>query len=176
MVNRDVSNIQDETYFQVSNLTRFKAAYAELAFNLGMNYALTLAWNRDVPLSAAKGHLREMLARVDAAFLGRRFYRHPANERARAMFVFEKVETNIHVHGLWRMPSLKKIKLLGSLFPGERGGVWNEVVPSGSYCLTRIEDHHSAVGYMMKGQHMRSDDREMVWSDQWHSVGSRDGR
>lgn len=172
----DMSNIQDEVHFQVSNLKKFKAAYAEWAFKLGMNYAITLAWNRDVPLSAAKGHLRKLLAHVDAAFLGRRFHRHPTNERARAMFVFEKINSNIHVHGLWRMPSIAKIKLLGALFPGERGGVWNEVVPSGSYCLTRIEDHHAAVGYMMKDQHMRSDDREMVWSDQWHSAGSRDER
>lgn len=140
---------------------------------MGMNYAITLAWNSNVSLRLAKEHLRKLLGRVDAAFLGRRFYRHPANERAQAMFVFEKIETNIHVHGLWRLPSFEKIKLLVSLFPGERGGLWNEVVPSGSYCLTRIDDHHEAVNYMMKGQHMRSDDREMVWSDEWHSSGGR---
>lgn len=128
---------------------------------------LTLSWNRPLALRRARADLRALHARVDERFYGRRFFRRRPADRTLAVFVFEKCDTHMHVHSLWRVPDRSKLLPFHRMFTGERGGIWNDVVPSGSYALSIIGDHGTAGGYIMKDQHMTSDDSLMVWSDEF---------
>lgn len=56
------------------------------------------------------------------------------------------------------------------MFPGERGGVWNDIVPPGSYTLRIIDDYATAAGYVLKEQHMSSEDRRTVWSTEFSPI------
>lgn len=160
-----MSNLPEQDYTRFLQRAAFKSAYAEMTWSAGFTHCLTLAWNRRTSIHNAKRSLSALHARVDERFYGRRFHRRPRLERTLAFFVFEKVETNLHVHSLWRVPSKEKLLPFHRLFPGVRGGVWNSLVPSGTYALSIIDDHHTACGYVMKDQHMGSDDHLVVWSD-----------
>lgn len=84
-----------------------------------------------------------------------------------AVFTFEKIDTHLHCHSIWKVRDQKKLIPFARLFPGQRGGIWNEVVSSGSYELGIIDDQFDWAGYMVKDQHPNSDDREVVWSDEF---------
>lgn len=162
-------NIKDEPSFVGRNRAAFKEAHARFSFAIGWTHALGLAFHRsEVPLPVVKSALRDLHRRVDEQLLGRRFYRLPPEERTLAMFNIEGVPHNVHVHSLWRIPKgppgANRLLRFHRMFAGERGGVWNDVVPSGTCKLTIMTDHAEAARYMMKEQHMGSDDQLTVWS------------
>ena len=162
-----MSNLPPPNYEKHFQRIAFKAAYAEMSWQLRFTHVLTVTWNRPSTIAVAKRNLASLHARVDEHFYGRRFHRRPLDQRTLAVFAFEKIETNLHVHSLWRVPSADKLLPFHRLFPKTRGGVWNDVVPSGTYVLSIINDHHTASGYVLKDQHMNSDDHLMVWSDEF---------
>lgn len=162
-----MGNIEQDSNFVARNRTVFKDAYRGFYTALGFTHVLTLAWNCNARLEAARDDLRRLHARVDETLLGRRYYRLPNSERTLAMFAFESVSYNLHAHSLWRIPKgpegANRILRFHRMFPEERGGVWNEVVASGSYKLTVINDL-AAISYVLKEQHMGADDQTVVWS------------
>jgi hypothetical protein len=86
--------------------------------------------------------------------------------RTKAVFFFEHPDSNLHAHGLIRVRRDQLLKL-HRLFPNERGGPWNRLVPSGSYRLEMIDDVATTVGYLVKEQHLGADDRLTVWADEF---------
>ncbi|MGZ9157621.1 MAG: hypothetical protein ACXW36_02010 [Nitrospira sp.] len=119
-------------------------------------------------LPRAREDMRALHGRVDERFFGRRFYRVPTCQRTLAFFAFESVLTNLHAHSLWRITDREKLLRFHRFFEGERGGLWNDIVESGSYKLRIVDDHAAATGYVLKEQHMGSDDRLTMWSDEFH--------
>lgn len=95
---------------------------------------------------------------------------------------------HVHVHCAWRAPEnrwfelgklftdgrcLERLKRPKGrcLFVGKRTGIWNEIVPSGSIDLAPfnlIGSNDEITGYLLKGQHPRSDDRDILWADEFH--------
>lgn len=136
-------------------------------------HAITLVWNRSVGLDRARGDLRDLMHRVDRQLLGSRFHKVPARYRTTAMFVFEghrHDHVHVHVHSLWKAPPGQWFAL-GKMFPRMRGGIWNNVVGSGSYDIEACSWHGSnaeIMGYALKQQHRFSDPGLMVWSDEFH--------
>ncbi len=153
-----------------ANLTdtrqRWKQAMQEHYRDMGFSHALTLSWNNATPLPAAREHLRLLHAKVDRMRLGPRFHKKPRAERSQAVFVFEGIGSFLHVHSLWRVRLVDMLSF-NHLFPGNRGGVWNRIVESGSYDLDLVDDALVCAGYALKGQHPWSDDREVLWSDEF---------
>jgi hypothetical protein len=90
------------------------------------------------------------------------------------MFVVEGLPHNIHIHSLWRVPKgpagANRFMRFHKLFPAEQGGVWNEIVSSGTYKLRIMTDHTEAMGYIMKDQHMDSDGDLIMWSTEFARV------
>jgi hypothetical protein len=169
-----MSNLEDNLSFVGRNRRAFKEAHARLCEAVGYTHVLTLAWNRDTRPAAARSDLRELHRRVDETLLGRRFYKVPSEDRSLAMFAFEKIDFNLHVHALWRVPEgrpgANRLMRFHKMFPDERGGVWNQIVTSGTYKLRIIKDHAEAAGYVMKEQHMDADDQTIVWSSDFMHV------
>ena len=88
------------------------------------------------------------------------------------MFCFEGYGSNhVHVHSLWKAPHQKWVAL-GKMFPRKRGGVWNDIVESGSYdveACSWLGSNAEIMGYALKQQHRFSDPGLTVWADEFHS-------
>jgi len=111
----------------------------------------------------ARQDVGALLARVDRRLLGTRFHKKP-DQRTTGVFFFEHVERNLHAHGLIRVPPARLLDF-HRLFPSERGGPWNDIVPAGSYRLEIIDDLRTTVGYVLKEQHLATDERMTVWAE-----------
>lgn len=150
--------------------SRWKDALIDLIALQGFTHAITLTWNRSVSLDRARYDLKNLHHRVDRRLLGARFHRKPEHERTKAIFVFEKIDTNLHVHSMWRLTRQTYIQF-NKLFPSEGAGLWNDIVPSGTYAVdidNNIGADRAFAGYMLKGQHRFSDDREIIFSSEFH--------
>jgi hypothetical protein len=121
--------------------------------DLGFTHALTLSWNRSVSLERAKFNLKLAHGIVDERLLGQRYNKKPHDQRTLAVFVFEGLELggHVHAHSLWRIRKREHLIPFARLFPDQRGGFWNEIVPSGSYDLDLIDDPDAFAGYALKG-------------------------
>lgn len=135
-------------------------------------HAITLSWNRTVAMPRARADLAHLLRRVDRKLIHPYFHKLPSEERTLAMFAFEGIERDhYHVHSLWRAPQRKWFQL-GKLFGVERGGIWNEIVKTGSCAVNAIDRgrNDDFFGYILKEQHRGSNDHLLVWSDEFHPV------
>jgi hypothetical protein len=150
----------------------WKSAYIDWLHGFGFTHAITLSWNRTVAMPRARADLRNLLGRCDRALVGPKFNKTPSEHRTQAVFVFEGTKhDHFHVHSLWRAPDRKWFEL-GKLFGVERGGVWSDVVPSGSCALASVGQgrNDETIGYILKEQHRFSNDDFMVWASEFHPV------
>lgn len=170
-----MSNIAQESTFAGRERDRFKNELVRFYSRQNFSHVLTLAWNstlgreasrRSVGLAQARSDVAHLLARIDRRLHGPRF--HICPDRIRAVFFFEGVGENLHAHGLLKVDSARLLSL-HRLFPGERGGIWNDVVAAGSYKLEMIDDARTTCAYLLKEQHLNSDDRTTLWSDEFVS-------
>lgn len=145
---------------------RWKRAMVDHYRDLGFTHALTLSWNRSVSLEKAKFNLKLVHGIVDEELLGQRYNKKPKDQRTLAVFVFEGLGPggHLHAHSLWRIKRREHLIPFARLFPKQRSGFWNRIVPSGSYDLDLIDDPDVFSGYALKGQHPSSDDQEIIWS------------
>lgn len=148
----------------ITEQRRWKDGMVGMVCAQGYTAALTLAWNRDLSVQSATNDLKALHALIDRAFLGCRFHKKPTGDRTKAVFVFESIGSHIHVHSQWAVTPARMSTFFG-WFPGNRAGLWNRLVPSGSYKLDLISNRTAFANYMLKGQHMGSDPHEIVWSD-----------
>ena len=118
----------------------------------------------------ARADLSHLLGRIDRALVGPYFHKKPASERTLAVLAFEGIgHDHYHVHSLWRAPHRKWFEL-GKLFGVERGGIWNDIVETGSCAVSALDRgrNDDFFGYILKEQHRGSDDQLLIWSDEFH--------
>lgn len=138
----------------------------------GFTHAITLSWNRTVAMPRARADLAHLMRRIDRKLTNPYFHKLPSEERTLAVFAFEGIgHDHYHVHSLWRAPQRKWFQL-GKMFGVERGGIWNDIVETGSCAVNAIDRgrNDDFFGYILKEQHRGSDDQLLVWSDEFHAV------
>lgn len=148
---------------------RWKRAFVEVVQSERYTHAITLVWNRSATVERMRDDLRRFHRMVDRSIWGSRCERYPAEKRSRAVFVVEDVDHHPHVHSLWRCPPGKLIEF-NKLFPDRRGGLWNDLIRSGTYKVDLVTHHarnDEFVGYLLKRQHRNSDSGEIIWSDEF---------
>lgn len=143
----------------------YKKAFNTFLIDQHFDFALALAWNRDVSLHIARSDLKHLHARIDRRLCGKNFNKKPPDKRSRFFFAFEKVSSHIHVHSLWRLADREHHMPFMNMFPGCRQGIWNEVVSCGSYMLRPDEDTRAMVSYALKSHHKDSNALETGFSD-----------
>lgn len=169
-MNLHKSSLRYPSLIPATQQARWKDAMLDVIARQGYTHAISLTWNRSVSLDRARADLQNLHHRVDRQLLGARFHRKPASLRTAAVFVVEKIETNLHVHSMWRLTRTTYFKF-NKLFPPGGGGVWNDVIPSGTYDLVmdnNIGADRAFSGYMLKDQHRYSDDREIIFSSEFY--------
>ena len=145
---------------------RYKTAYADWLCSQQFNAGLTLNWNADTNLDSARRDVGSCFFRVDRRLLGTRLHKH-RDRRTFGVLFFEHLSTNLHCHGLIRVAP-PHLPAFFDLFPADRGGVWSEVCPSGTYALSPMTTPRAAAHYDLKEQHPSSDDRTVLWLDEFH--------
>lgn len=159
------------TYTDTISQRRWKAAMMDWLDNFRFTHAITLVWNRSVGLDRAREDLKLLMREADQRLVGSRFNKVPSQYRTTALFCFEgQRHDHVHVHSLWKAPPGKWFAL-GKMFPRKRGGLWNEIVPSGSYDVEACSWHGGnaeITGYALKQQNRFSDPALMVWADEFH--------
>lgn len=168
-----MANIRTQISFIGANRHKYREELNRFFANIGFTHALTVSWNRQtgsgtigsVGLEQARADLKSLHARVDRKLVGKQFHK-LSDQRTLAVFMLEGVGHNLHCHSLWRLKA-PQVLPFARLFPDERGGIWNGLVPSGSYKLDIIDDARTVSGYVLKEQHMMADDRTVLWSDEF---------
>jgi hypothetical protein len=147
---------------------RWKAAFFDLLYRQNYTHAISLVWNGAVPHGRIRSDLKRFHRMVDKKLLGSRCERYPREKRSRAVFMVEGVvEGHSHVHSFWRFPPGKLISF-NRLFPGERGGLWNDLIPQGTYAMAMISPicrNDEFSGYLLKRQNPNSPPEEIIWSE-----------
>jgi len=140
----------------------------------GPALAVTVSWNQRRSIECCTSDIRAFLARAERQVLGSRFHRYPTTHRLEALFVFEGVGSqNVHAHSIWWPPKKHWFRFL-KLFPRMRRGLWDTVVPKGSYDVKLLNAggcNDEFTGYILKDQGKNSDADRMVWASQFHPAG-----
>lgn len=161
----------EPNYNKMITQREWKRELADWLGGMPFTHAITLVWNRSVDLPRARAHLAKLTHDVDRKLLGSRFHKTPAEFRTNAVFMFEgQRDDHVHVHSLWQAPPKKWFEF-GKMFPQNRGGIWNTVVPSGTYDAVHFSpdcNNAEIVGYVLKKQHVSSESDLMVWSSEFH--------
>jgi hypothetical protein len=167
-----MGNISKNLGFVGANRKRFNDELVGFYSKMAFTHALTLAWNADVrprptaprlSIERARRDIGALLAHVDRRLLGTRFHKKP-DQRTSGVFFFEHVDRNLHAHALIRVQPSRLLDF-HHLFPNDRGGTWNDIVPSGSYSLQIITDDWGAAGYAVKDQFLGADERMTLWAE-----------
>lgn len=151
--------------------SRLKAATIEWLDGFRWHFAITLSWNLSLGLRRARDDLSRLMGHVDRKLLKSHFHTLPSDKRTEAVFAFEGMRhDHVHVHSLWKAPGNRAWEL-AKLFPEQRGGVWNEIVGSGSYDVEPcnwVGGNMETLSYVLKQQHRFSEPELMVWASDFH--------
>lgn len=121
-----------------------ETAYIELIKDFQPDYFLTLVTNQAQSAAFMKDKTKTFLAYANRKLVGRRWDKKPANELINGLCMIEKVNVNVHVHALVKLPS--KLIAARLCFPA----VWNRICPSGSVKLQEIYDLDPLAHYVLK--------------------------
>lgn len=165
MINRFMSNLSTSADFNRTVLKRYRNELAGWLGRQDFNIGLTLNFNRRMGLTHARKQVGDLFFWVDRHLGGPRFQKRP-ERRIGGVFFFEHLDTNIHCHGLIKVPegSLPKFAVL---FPGDRNGLWSDVCPSGSHFVS-TGTMQAAANYDSKDQKPWSDPTTMLWLSEFY--------
>lgn len=121
-------------------------------------WAVTAVFNRETSFAGGKRALEAFHARIDRAFLGRNWQRAPAERRSFAIWFPEHPQSNLHFHGLIRVPteSAKRFLTVGP-------AAWAKLNPAGNLDAKPITDLSGWGGYVTKENALN-----FVISDEFH--------
>ena len=170
MVSCDMpSNLPTPVYFDTQ--MQHKAAWMQFIDRPGPALAVTLSWNTRRNIARCRENLGTFVAYAERRILGPRFHKKPPEKRLEAIFTFEGIgSNNIHAHSIWWPPRHLWYSFL-KLFPRRRSGLWDWIVPFGSYevkLLNLAGTNDEFTGYIMKEQGRNSEADTMVWASEFH--------
>lgn len=142
-----------------------KQAYTELCYRYSPNLMITLATNQAWSSVKMTSLIGEFAYRVDQRALGRKCFKQPTAMRADGIFFIEKPNTNVHAHGIVRVP----YDLVGAK------DIWEKLCPSGTIEIQKISSPGFA-SYCTKEFELAShSEDQVVFLTDFMSVTSRCG-
>lgn len=109
------------------------------------SWAVTAVFNRDTSPAGGRRALKAFHARIDRAFLGRNWQHAPADRRSFALWFPEHVQSNLHFHGMIRVPAE-----FADRFLTVGAGAWKDLAPAGNLLTKPITDLAYWGGYITK--------------------------
>ncbi len=124
---------------------KLQQAWAEFAETFEPNFFVTLTDPTEPHLATMREKLGKLCGRIDRAVLGKKFARRLPHERTDGIFFIEHVDSNIHAHGLLRVPnaSFEEFDALTKM-------QWHRVCRDGRYDLQEVYDCAGVARYCAK--------------------------
>lgn len=154
----------EEIFTQRFERTR-RSAFATWLDDPTLNVAMTLNFNTPVSLANARKAIGRCFCKVDRKLFGTRF-QHKREQRLTGVFVFEHLQSNLHAHGLVRVP-VDRLGTFASLFPETQRGIWSDVWPAGTQWTTRSSEPAGFAFYMAKEQRASSLPETMLFLEEF---------
>ncbi|GBH29362.1 hypothetical protein [Sphingobium xenophagum] len=117
---------------------------------------VTFAFNRWISMDEAQRTFEEFHARLDRKLLGRSYMTRP-DERTDYRATIEKIDTNIHIHALFRMTAEQK-----SRFVVEAPSIWKKLFEAGNLNIKPIYHSEGAARYITKELRPETSDRMLL--------------
>lgn len=130
---------------------KLKQAYEDLCIRYCPNQLVTLATNQAWSTGEMTTLIGEFARRIDFHGLGRKCHKMPIAARADGIFFIEKPNSNVHAHGVLRVP----YELAGA------HEIWSKLCPSGSIDIQQIRSDGFA-SYCTKEFELRSHSEDQV--------------
>lgn len=157
-----MGNYHDYQSFESTFNSRGQAAFAKWLGGMDFNVAIHLFFNSDVSLPKAGRVVTQCFRDVDRKLLGTRFHKKPASRRTTGVILFEHLQTNLHAHGLLRVPT-DRLAQFAELFPANGRGIWTDCWPSGSQTSAMLYDTAGFAHYITKEQKASAAPETMLW-------------
>ena len=124
---------------------KLQKAWVEFAVKFEPNFYVTLTDPTEPHLMTMREKLGKLCGRIDRAVLGKKFSRHLPHKRTDGIFFIEHVGSNIHAHGLLRVP-----KASHEEFDALIKMQWHRVCRDGKYDLQTVYDCAGVASYCTK--------------------------
>lgn len=124
---------------------RLRQAWVEFVEAFEPNFYITLTDPTEPHLATMREKLGRLCGRIDRALLGKKFARHLPVERTDGIFFIEHIGSNIHAHGLLRVPKAS-FDELGALTKMQ----WHRVCRDGKFDLQEVYDCAGVASYCTK--------------------------
>ena len=141
----------------LGNREQLREEYVALAVSMQPNFYVTLATNEFGSVTDLTRRLGKFCAMMDRSLIGHRWNKAPEQNRLDGLFFIEHASSNIHAHGLLRIPEQenKDIALLV-----ERK--WNRLTQAGSTDTQSIHDAIGVAEYVTKEMRNFSFDQDQT--------------
>lgn len=153
-----------ESFVQRFDRTR-RSSFSTWLDDPTLNVAMTLNFNSPVSLENARKSVGRCFCKVDRKLFGTRFQQKP-ERRISGVFVFEHLESNLHAHGLVRVPK-ERLGTFTSLFPETQRGIWSDVWSAGTQWTTQASNPAGFASYMAKEQRATSLPETMLFLEEF---------
>jgi hypothetical protein len=117
---------------------------------------ITFVFNRDVSPAEAQRRLEAFHMRLDRKLLGRAMLRKP-DERSSYIATIENPQTNIHIHGLFKMT--ERQRLIFGLVARE---IWLELAPGGNLDIQAVTYVEGVAAYVTKALRPETSERLLL--------------
>lgn len=117
---------------------------------------VTFAFNRTISMDEAQATFEKFHGHLDRKLVGRAFLRRP-DERTRYIATVEKPDTNIHIHALFKMTDIQKLR-----FCLIADGLWAELVKGGNLDIQAVHLVKGVAGYITKELRPETSDRLLL--------------
>lgn len=136
---------------------KLREEYKNLALSMQPNYFVTLATNDFGSVSETTRVLGKFCAMMDRSLIGHRWNTTPEQKRLDGLFFIEHASSNIHAHGLLRIPEAQDVDI--ALLVARK---WNRLTQAGSTDTQSIHDAIGVAEYVTKEMRNFSFDQDQT--------------
>ncbi|MBV2150149.1 hypothetical protein KRZ98_18055 [Sphingobium sp. AS12] len=117
---------------------------------------VTFVFNRGINIDEAQRTFEKFHGYIDRKLIGRAFLRRP-DKRSSYIATVEKPDTNIHIHALFRMSDIQKLR-----FCLIADGIWETLVKGGNLDIQVVHCAEGVADYITKELRPQTSDRLLL--------------
>jgi hypothetical protein len=134
-----------------------RKAFIDLAVGFDPNFFVTLAMNAPAGVDDLRHRLGKFCAMLDKALLGDNWHKLPPAHRTDGLFTLEHCTSNIHAHGILRVPDNR-----GKDLPLLVSQKWSRLSAAGDVDVQEITDATKLAAYCTKEMHWAGFDTNQI--------------
>ncbi|MDX3911438.1 MAG: hypothetical protein QHC67_16750 [Sphingobium sp.] len=117
---------------------------------------VTFVFNRGISMDEAQRTFEKFHGYIDRRMIGRAFLRRP-DKRSNYIATIEKPDTNIHIHALFKMSGIQRLR-----FGLIADGIWETLVKGGNLDIQVVHCAEGVADYITKELRPQTSDRLLL--------------